>query len=105
MFGVLTALGSAAFNAASWAALTDLTASADTGRLLGLANFGTAGAAAAAGAFGLMIDAGNAGEAVNGYLPAFELAAVCTIAGGALAWRLIWPCVLTPVGLPLLVAG
>ena len=85
--GALLALGSAAFNAASWAALTDLTASRDAGRLLGLANVGTAGAAAAAGAFGLLIDAGNAGGASNGYLFAFEVAAVCTMAGGMLAWR------------------
>jgi MFS family permease len=88
-FGALMALGTAAFNAASWAALTDLTPRADAGRLLGLANFGTAGAAAAAGAFGLLIDAGNSGGATNGYLLAFEIAAACTLLGGVLAWRLV----------------
>lgn len=88
-FGALMALGTAAFNAASWAALTDLTPPADAGRLLGLANFGTAGAAAAAGAFGLLIDAGNAGGAANGYLFAFEIAAACALLGGVLAWRLV----------------
>ena len=80
-FGALMALGSAAFGSASWAMLGDLTASADAGRLMGLANFGTAGAAGGAGAFGLLIDAA-------GFGPAFLLAAACTLAGGALAWTL-----------------
>jgi MFS family permease len=80
-FGVLMALGSAAFASASWAALADLTATPDAGRLLGFANLGTAGAAAAAGAFGLLIDSG-------GFGPAFILAAACSLAGGALAWTL-----------------
>lgn len=88
-FGALMALGTAAFNAGSWAALTDLTAPTDAGRLLGLANLGTAGAAAAAGAFGLLIDAGNADGGANGYLVAFEVAAACTLIGGVLAWRLV----------------
>lgn len=87
--GALMALGTAAFSAASWAALTDLTPPVDAGRLLGLANFGTAGAAAAAGAFGVLIDAGNVGGAANGYLFAFEIAAACTLLGGVLAWRFV----------------
>ena len=81
-FGALMAVGSAAFGSASWAMLGDLTASADAGRLMGLANFGTAGAAAGAGAFGLLIDAA-------GYGPAFLLAAACSLAGGVLAWTLV----------------
>ncbi len=81
LFGALMALGSAAFGSASWATLADLTASADAGRLLGLANLGTAGAAAAAGIFGLLIDAG-------GFGPTFLIAAACSLAGGALAWTL-----------------
>ena len=88
-FGALMAVGTAAFNAASWAALTDLTPPAEAGRLLGIANLGTAGAAAAAGAFGVLIDAGNAGGGANGYLFAFEIAAACTLLGGVLAWRLV----------------
>ena len=86
-FGALMALGSAAFSSASWAALTDLTPSADAGRLLGLANLGTAGAAAAAGAFGLLIDAFNAGGGRAGYAVAFGLAAAASLVGGSLAWR------------------
>jgi MFS family permease len=81
-FGGLMALGSAAFGSASWAMLADLTATADAGRLLGIAHLGTAGAAAAAGAFGILIDAA-------GYGVAFGLAAACSLAGGLLAWRMI----------------
>ncbi len=80
-FGALMAVGTAAFGSASWAMLADLTASPDAGRLLGLANLGTAGAAAAAGAFGMLIDA-------SGFGPAFLVAAACSLAGGTLAWTL-----------------
>jgi MFS family permease len=80
-FGVLMAVGSAAFGSASWAMLADLTRSAHTGRLMGVANLGTAGAAAAAGLFGFVVDSA-------GFEPAFVLAAACSLAGGALAWTL-----------------
>lgn len=80
-FGMLMSLGSAAFGAGSWAMLTDLVAGDDAGRQLGLANIGTAGAAALAGAFGVLIDGA-------GYGPTFAVAALCSLAGGALAWRL-----------------
>lgn len=91
VFGVLMAVGSAAFTASSWAALADLTATADAGRLLALANFGTAGAAAAAGAFGLVIDAGDALGTGIGFSIAFAACAVAALGGGALAWRAIQP--------------
>lgn len=80
-FGALMALGSAAFGSASWAMLADLSASAHSGRLLGLANAGTAGAAAMAGAFGIVVDAA-------GFGPTFVIAAACTLAGGVLALHL-----------------
>lgn len=80
-FGALMACGSAAFGSASWAMLADLSPSADAGRLMGLANLGTAGAAAAAGLFGLLVDGA-------GYGPAFVVAAASSLAGGALAWTL-----------------
>ena len=80
--GGLMALGSAAFGSASWAMLAEVTATPDAGRLLGIAHLGTAGAAATAGAFGLVIDAA-------GYGPAFGLAAACSLAGGLLAWGMI----------------
>ncbi|MGQ0608239.1 MAG: MFS transporter [Chloroflexota bacterium] len=79
--GGLMALGSAAFGSASWAMLADVSATPHAGRLLGIAHVGTAGAAAAAGAFGLIIDAA-------GYEAAFGLAAACSLAGGVLAWRM-----------------
>lgn len=80
-FGLLMSLGSAAFGAGSWAMLTDLVEGDDAGRQLGLANLGTAGAAALAGAFGVLVDGA-------GYGPTFAVAALCSLAGGALAWRL-----------------
>ncbi len=81
-FGALMAVGTAAFGAASWAMLADASASAESGRLLGIAHVGTAGAAAAAGLFGLAIDAG-------GYEVAFPLAAAFTLAGGVVGWRTV----------------
>lgn len=87
-FGALMALGSAAFGAGSWAMLADLSEGGDAGRLLGIANFGTAGAAAAAGLFGPVIDIANAMMAGTGYTVAFLLAAGATALGGLLAWRL-----------------
>lgn len=79
-FGALMALGSAAFGAASWAMLADLVAPDDAGRLLGLAHIGTAGAAALAGAFGLLVDG-------VGFGFTFAVAAGCSLAGGLLAGR------------------
>ncbi|HEU5285519.1 MAG TPA: MFS transporter, partial [Sphingomicrobium sp.] len=80
VFGSLMAVGSAAFGAGSWAALADATAERSTGRLLGIANLGTAGAAAAAGLFGPLIDAA-------GFGPAFALAGVLAAAGALVGWR------------------
>jgi MFS family permease len=79
-FGALMAVGTAAFSAASWAMLADAAHPSESGRLLGLAHLGTAGAAAMAGLFGLLIDAA-------GYGVAFPAAAVLTLAGGLVAWR------------------
>jgi MFS family permease len=87
VIGCLIALGSGAFGAGSWALLTDLTSSTDSGRLMGIANLGTAGAAAAAGGFGLLIDAGNRWQAMGGYTAAFAVAAALALAGGLISWR------------------
>lgn len=87
-FGGLMAIGSAAFGAGSWAMLADLTEGADAGRLLGIANFGTAGAAAAAGLFGPLIDGLNGAAAGSGYSVAFLVAAASAALGALLAWRL-----------------
>jgi MFS family permease len=80
-FGALMALGSAAFGSASWAMLADFVPSARAGRLMGAANLGTAGAAAAAGLFGYLVDAA-------GFGPTFAAAAAMSLAGGAVAWTL-----------------
>jgi MFS family permease len=55
-FGGLMSLGSAAFAGGSWALLADLVPKEQSARFFGLANFSTAGAAAAAGLFGPVID-------------------------------------------------
>lgn len=90
-FGGLMAVGSASFGAGSWAMLSDLSAGADAGRLLGIGNLGTAGAAAAAGLFGPLIDAANAAGAGSGYTVAFIVAAAFSALGALLAWRLAAP--------------
>lgn len=87
-FGGLMAIGAAAFGAGSWAMLADLSAGADAGRLLGIGNFGTAGAAAAAGLFGPLIDTANAASTGSGYTVAFIVAAAFAGLGALLAWRL-----------------
>jgi MFS family permease len=71
--GVLMSLGTAAFSAGNWAAITDIVPASDSGRLMGLANIGTGGAATCAGLAGPLIDAA-------GFEPAILLAAVATIA-------------------------
>lgn len=81
LYGSLMAIGSAAFGSASWALLGDLVAGPAAGRLLGLANLGTAGAAAAAGVFGILIDA-------RGFGPAFAIAAAACLLGGLVAWAI-----------------
>jgi MFS family permease len=70
--GTLMSIGTAAFTTANWAALTDLAPPADAGRLMGLANVGTGGAAAAAGLVGPVIDAW-------GFAPALLVATVATV--------------------------
>ena len=55
--GTLMSVGTAAFTTANWAALTDVSPAGDAGRLMGLANLGTGGAAALAGLAGPSIDA------------------------------------------------
>jgi MFS family permease len=84
--GVLVAVGSATFGAASWAALTELAPHAESGRLLGLANWGTAGAAAAAGLAGILIDLPFGGFGI-----AFVVAGLLAAAGGGIGWRALGP--------------
>lgn len=76
------AVGSALFGVAIWATLVDLAPGTEAARYLGIANIGTAGAAAAAGLFGLLIDATDALAPGSGYLALFGAAAVAFAAGG-----------------------
>lgn len=69
--GLGMAVGSAAFVAANWAAVTDVVPPAEAARYMGVANIGTAGAAAAAGLFGPAID-----EAAQAGLDGFAVLAV-----------------------------
>lgn len=89
--GGLMAVGSAAFAAANWALTADLAPNDEAGRFLGLANIGTAGAAAAAGLVGPVID-WSRGAAIGGYSLAFVIAAVAFLLS-AVALR---PTVLAP---------
>lgn len=54
--GTVMSIGTALFITANWAAITAITPPGDAGRLLGLANIGTGGAAACAGLLGPVID-------------------------------------------------
>ena len=67
--GILMAIGTAAFTTANWAALTGSTPATVAGRLMGMANVGTGGAAACAGLLGPSIDA-------FGFTPALVVATV-----------------------------
>ncbi len=78
--GGLMSLGSAAFSSANWALTADLAPPAEAGRFLALANFGTAGAAAAAGLFGPLIDAANRASDGAGFPLLFVLAALASLA-------------------------
>jgi MFS family permease len=79
LFGGLMALGSAAFSAANWALTADLAPPVEAARFMGLANVGTAGAAAAAGLFGPLLDWANGRDPGSGYTALFVLAAVAFI--------------------------
>lgn len=78
--GGLMSLGSAAFSSANWALTADLAPPAEAGRFLALANIGTAGAAAAAGLFGPLVDAANRVSAGAGFPLLFVLAALASLA-------------------------
>jgi MFS family permease len=73
--GALMAIGSGAFAAANWAFTTDLVPPEEAARFMGLANFGTAGAAAFAGLAGPLVDWGNGIGGGSGYVALFVVAA------------------------------
>ena len=78
--GGFMAIGTAAFAGANWALTADLVPSSEGGRFLGLANVGTAGAAAAAGLFGPLVDWANGTAPGAGYSIIFVLAALAFVA-------------------------
>jgi MFS family permease len=71
--GLLMSVATAAFVSANWAAMTALVPGPQAGRLMGIANLGTALAAAAAGLFGPIIEG-------IGFAPALLLAAAASAA-------------------------
>lgn len=83
-FGLLMSLGSAAFSSANWALTADLVPAGESARFFGLANIGTAGAAAAAGLFGPLVDWANAIRPGAGF-PALFIAAAMAFLLSALA--------------------
>jgi len=80
LFGSLMSLGSASFASGSWAMLADLVPNDQSARYFGLANFSTAGATAAAGLLGPVIDWGEHVSLGDGYLSLFIVSALAFIA-------------------------
>ena len=76
LFGGLMAVGSAAFAGANWAMTADLAPPEEAARFFGLANYGTAGAAAVAGLFGPLVDLANSASDGSGYTLLFVAAGV-----------------------------
>ena len=79
LFGGLMSLGSAAFAGGSWALLADVVPRQQSARFFGLANFSTAGAAAAAGLFGPVIDWGEQNSPGMGFSILFILASIAFV--------------------------
>ncbi|HSK66795.1 MAG TPA: hypothetical protein VK888_07690, partial [Anaerolineales bacterium] len=67
LFGSLMSLGSAAFASGSWALLADVVPKGESARFFGLANFSTAGPAAAVGLLGPLIDGFELASPGSGY--------------------------------------
>lgn len=80
VFGGLMSIGSAAFAGGSWALLADLVPKDESARFFGLANFSTAGSAAAAGLFGPLIDGVERISPGTGFSSLFVLAALAFFA-------------------------
>ncbi len=88
ILGGLLALGTATFGAGSWALATDLVPREEAGRHMGIANYATAGAAAAAGLLGPIVDAGNSFAPGAGFTAVMLVSATAALAGGIIAVRL-----------------
>jgi MFS family permease len=80
ILGGLLSLGSAAFGSGSWALLADVVPRSEAARFFGLANFSTAGPAAAAGLLGPVIDMVESFSPGNGYSMLFLISAIAFFA-------------------------
>ena len=87
LLGSLLAIGTASFGAGSWAVATDLVPANEAARQMGLANYATAGAAAMAGFFGPVVDAGERLAPGIGYPALMIGAALAAAVGGLVALR------------------
>lgn len=87
LLGSLLAIGTASFGAGSWALATDLVPADEAARQMGLANYATAGAAAMAGLFGPVVDAGERLAPGIGYPALMIGAALAAAVGGLVALR------------------
>lgn len=83
IFGSLMSLGTATFVGANWALTADVVPKERAAHFFGLANVGTAGATAAAGLFGPLVDWANAAHPGGGYTVLFSLAAFAFVVSGA----------------------
>ena len=90
LFGGLMSLGSAAFAGGSWALLADLVPKKEAARYFGLANFSTAGSAAAAGLFGPVIDWAEGRWTGAGFSVLFLLAAVAFLTSALPLMQSFW---------------
>jgi MFS family permease len=89
LFGGLMSLGSAAFAGGSWALIADLVPKDGSARYFGLANLSTAGATAAAGLFGPIIDWSNLIWPGSRFTVLF-IAAALAFAASMLPLRRLW---------------
>ena len=83
VFGSVMAAGSALFATANWAMTTDLVPRDEAARFMGLANFGTAGAAAAAGLVGPIADL------LRGVAPSLGYDGILIAAAGAMVLSVV----------------
>jgi MFS family permease len=88
IFGAIVGVAVGIFMSANWALAMDLIPVAEAALFLGLTNLATAGAGAAAGLLGPMIDVVNRGAPGQGYSALFALSALMWLLGGIILARL-----------------
>jgi Na+/melibiose symporter-like transporter len=95
-FGGLMAVGSALFMGANWALTADLAPRSEAARTFALANFGTAGAAAAAGLLGPLADITRSLSPSFGYGAVLVAAAIAIVAAIGVVVRISAPAARAP---------